>query len=68
MLEMNRLKMSYKVTTVRLALNYSVCNAISACTYPCETNTLTHSLTRTYLLQLKIHKPRYQEAATGDVL
>ena len=60
MLEMNRLKMSYKVTTV--------CNVVSAWTYPCETNTLTHSLTRTCLLQLKIRKPRYQEAATGDVL
>ena len=28
---------------------------ISACIHPCNTNTFIHSLTRTYLLQLKTH-------------
>ena len=39
---------------MRLTLNYSVME-ISAYTHPCDTNTFTHSLTRTNLLELKIH-------------
>ena len=33
----------------------SVCTVISDCNYPFDTSTFTHSLTRTHLLQLKIH-------------
>ena len=44
-----------KDTSIRLTLNYRVCNEISAYIHPYDTNTFTHSLTRMHLLQLKIH-------------
>ena len=49
--------MQFKVSK-SLTMNYSVCTVISACTHPCYTNTLTYSLTRIHLLQLKIHNIR----------
>ena len=38
-----------------LFFSITVCTVVSDCTHPCDTSIFIHSLTRIYLLQLKIH-------------
>ena len=55
-LTLNSVSLTLHLSLVCFFPHYnSVCTVISDCNYPFDTSTFTHSLTRTHLLQLKIH-------------